>query len=457
MNSEKKETIFDRIVSELMQEDTGADLIDSCMKLKGKIARNAPLRYRIIALGFIRGYDLAQVNEALIKEGYAQLYARNLLEASLIYAFTSGYDYKQWKELSRECLKIRAEMSDQDFDPARLSYNSIAEYVKENSDQDRFRARTRHRTMFLAQDIIRTSQENRKFTDYVKANLSSFSMAREKSRYYFIKYLMYYLDRRIEECSRAYKKGNLKKVEMSSLTVFRGTGDIRQGKIRSDKVEEVLKEAAVSPGSLFSDFNDFYFGYVSLDWMDVLLEYFGNLDRLPAEYREKLTQAAKHYYPQTRRMTEEETIDFLRQQEEKKEYMEDEAYSLSGSSKGYQKNRVGENVFRKYLKGDLDIDRTTLVCMLIFLGNDLENVSEEDRITETRLNRILRECGFRPLDKRNAFDAFIIEFLSSEDPVDYMMEEVTRYAIENNNFYFYKVYQASRSESADLEKILAQE
>ena len=57
-------------------------------------------------------------------------------------------------------------------------------------------------------------------------------------------------------------------------------------------------------------------------------------------------------------------------------------------------------------------------------------------------------------DPYNDFDYFVINFLTAGDPVDYLMEEVTRYAISMENFYLYKLYQASRSDDADIGKLL---
>ena len=53
------------------------------------------------------------------------------------------------------------------------------------------------------------------------------------------------------------------------------------------------------------------------------------------------------------------------------------------------------------------------------------------------------------------FDYFIINYLRSDDPADVLMEEVTRYALSRENFYLYKLYQASRSDDADIKKLMS--
>ena len=73
---------------------------------------------------------------------------------------------------------------------------------------------------------------------------------------------------------------------------------------------------------------------------------------------------------------------------------------------------------------------------------------------ESRLNVMLTECGFPYLKEENDFDYFVIHFLSSDDPVSYLMDEVTSYALSEENFYLYRVYQASTSYSEDFEKLM---
>ena len=114
---------------------------------------------------------------------------------------------------------------------------------------------------------------------------------------------------------------------------------------------------------------------------------------------------------------------------------------------------MGENTVRKYLKGALDLDRTTFICFLIFFGSDLVKPARLF-IDRERLNQVLVESGFRQLDQYDDFDYFVINYLNADDPTDYLMEEVTRYAFSEENFYLYKLYQASRSDDADIRKLI---
>lgn len=61
-------------------------------------------------------------------------------------------------------------------------------------------------------------------------------------------------------------------------------------------------------------------------------------------------------------------------------------------------SRKGENTIRKYLCGNLDVDRITLVYFLLFWESGIES-RNEIWITEKRNNEILDECGFSMLGK----------------------------------------------------------
>ena len=131
----------------------------------------------------------------------------------------------------------------------------------------------------------------------------------------------------------------------------------------------------------------------------------------------------------------------------------DRIYALEGSDRGYQRNRSGENAIRKYIKGELDLDRTTLIAFLLFFGND-SDLSAENAICEERLSAVLRSCGFPPLRPEDDFDSFVLGYLEADDPTEFLMEEVTNRALEEENFYLYRVYNLSSSYHEDLEKLV---
>lgn len=63
---------------------------NECKKIK-----NRPVRYRLIALGFVAHMSLEQLDQKLQVNGCEQLYARNFIEATLIYAFNNKLTYQE--------------------------------------------------------------------------------------------------------------------------------------------------------------------------------------------------------------------------------------------------------------------------------------------------------------------------------------------------------------------------
>ena len=94
---------FDILINELQQNADVDTLLAESMTLDPHKVMRIPLRYRIIALGFVKHYSLTELNEKLLGAGCAQLYARSMREASLIYAFHNGMSYQQWRQLSAKC------------------------------------------------------------------------------------------------------------------------------------------------------------------------------------------------------------------------------------------------------------------------------------------------------------------------------------------------------------------
>ena len=106
-NGKGAQSAFDRMIESLMQEQSEERLLDDCMSNDIKAISRIPLRYRLIALGFVRKYSLQEVNDLLKSQGCAALYSRSLWEASLIYAFHNGLSYTEWKELQKVCREVR--------------------------------------------------------------------------------------------------------------------------------------------------------------------------------------------------------------------------------------------------------------------------------------------------------------------------------------------------------------
>ena len=97
-------SVFEKMIQDLSGQDC-KEILDECMGKNAKKIKNRPLRYRLIALGFVTHMTLEQLDKKLQENGCEQLYARNFIEATLIYAFSNKMTYQEWKELEELCEK----------------------------------------------------------------------------------------------------------------------------------------------------------------------------------------------------------------------------------------------------------------------------------------------------------------------------------------------------------------
>ena len=312
---------------------------------------------------------------------------------------------------------------------------------------------TRHLTRVMEKRIAGIREGRDGFRAFLLANIDSFSTVREKTRYYFCKYLYYYLLAKIDRCEAIGSERKLADSDFAELMMFKGISSLKRQTADKRSIRAFLRNASISCGEIFDAFNYYFFEYVSLDRIDILLEYYGNPDALSKEQRQKLAASLRLYDPSLKKLSDDELIERKIRDLENHEKELDTIYSLEGGSRGYQRNRSGENTVRKYIKGALDIDRTTLICFLLFFGSTSALPSGFE-ITENRLNQILLECGFAAIQPEDPFDGFVLRYLSADDPQDCLMEEVTKYALKGENFCLYRMYQSSRSYEQELLRIL---
>lgn len=278
----------------------------------------------------------------------------------------------------------------------------------------------------------------------MRANVQSFTRVREKARYYLCKYLYYYLTTRIDRYILALQKGNAGEEVMENLSVFRGISVLKRKKHSPAQAREILENAVLSLGEIFDSFNYFYFGYATLDWMAVLIEACDSPEDLTERQKKAVLRSARRFAPALATASDRESLERIWQLEDEKEAELDRVYSLDSKTRGYQRGRGGENTLRKYLQGQLDPDRTTLISFLLFFGSEAD-IPEGQQITEDRLSSILKECGFAPLRDQEEFDRFVVGFLQSRKSAEYLMEQVLACAQEEKNFFLYKTWLNSDS------------
>ena len=455
---------LDILICELLTAQDSNIMLDRCLLGKPKSLAAIPLRYRLIMLGFVKGMTLDEVNQKLLENGCQKLYARNFHEATLIYAFSKGLDYDAWRALQEDCRRMREEtagalqeadsVSDSASDSASgfVTLRDISRYVSDNSVQEQSVAHTIHRTQVLEKEILGLTADQRDFRLFLLSNIHSFSAAREKTRYYFCKYLEYFLRTREENYLRELEKGRWKGAALEDLGVFRATKKLSRKKHTPEEARRILEESAVSPGGIYGAFSAFFFDYITADWSEILLEIYYDPEDMPKETMHRLAEAIRGSEDYKNRKVPAGDLEVINWKLDRIE-QEEEACDAQIGKDAYQKGRVGNNFITNVLQGDVDLDRTTFIAFLLFYGAS-GKVPAEHKIDGNRLDAILKECGFPELDPDEAFDDFALRFLEAEDPMDLIQEEAEILAEKGENFYLYKTYNTSKSASRKWEELL---
>ena len=434
------QSLFDSLITELLNSDPEQSLVDICLSGNQKAIAAVPLRYRIIALGFVQKLSLQEVNNKLIENCCEQLYARNLSEATLIYAFSSGLSYEEWKEVAADASSLRDELASNSVLSGRtVSLEDIRKYVLDNSVYEDELAITMHRTRLMQDKLSSDDIEKHKLNDFLLSNIASFCSFREKSRYYFCKYLMYYLEYHKNKYLNTVENNYKDKDLLDELSVFKGITALSRKKHSREAADELITSVGISFGNIYSAFSNFYFEYTSQDWMEVLLEKYNNLDGLSARQKAAMASHIRSYNKNKSHMADDELLEWQQEEIRRKE-------SDPGTEFSYQAGRTGEHFLRKVIRGELDLDRTTLMAFLVFFDCG-SAPPKEHHVDEFRLDEVLTECGFAPLDPNNYVDDFFIDYMKAEDPISFLIEEAEIMAMSEENFYLYKTY--LNADSAD--------
>lgn len=442
----QNKSLFDSLISELLNSANETSMVDVCLSGDQKAIRAVPLRYRLIALGFIKRRDLDEVNASLRENGCAQLYARNLIEATLIYAFSNGLRYEEWRSICAEAESYRSDLSeDSSLSMRSISLNDIRTYVMDSSTVDNGIAATMHKTRTLQESLSDDQIDRRRLGEFLLSNITSFCSQREKSRYYFCKYLMYFLESRRDNYVRELASGRCSSYALEGLSVFKSVTLLKRKKHAPDEAARLISEAGISAGNIYQAFQDFYFEYTSSDWLDILLEKYSDIDNISVRQKKTLASYIRQYRKTDPSMTDEELLLWQRSESERKE--------LGSEKTSYQEGRAGENYLRKVLRGETDLDRTTLIAFLVFFDSG-SDIPEEHRISSDRINTILAECGFDPLSDGNYSDEFFMDYMEADDPVEFLIGEAEMMAMSEENFYLYKTYLRSGSATKEWDKVL---
>ena len=227
-------SLFEKMMQNFSKKDT-AQLLETCMEFDAGKMKQIPLRYRLIAMGFVTQMTLPELDKRLDENGCEKLYARNPVEASLIYAFSRGISYDQWKVLEQQCEQKEEQRGFLDvwFRDQTVTYTELKNYVMENSDQRDGRFKTQKVTKQLQQQIKQTGSDA-EFLQFLDQNWESFRPMREKARYYYCKFLYYYIQDKIDSYKMAKRSGFGIEQALLDLNVLKISSKMRK-KSRDEK------------------------------------------------------------------------------------------------------------------------------------------------------------------------------------------------------------------------------
>ena len=498
------------------------------MKSEKRMAKTIPKRIEILEKAFEEGWDLDRVNRQLESNFCEKLYARNRYEAGLIYAFENKLNYETWKNLYRQCTeKEKAKYEDEvsqeeaslhdenqikadknkkreqkksEYDSGiwsgrKINLRYIKEYIEKNSQNE---------TMITGIQTVQMEEELRQikvekgcigFHQFMKRNENKFSVVREKARYYFCKYLYFYIEERcqnyyreclkreqalkeekgeqvLKQCRRKEQLALAELDMLKNMTELKKEAEKLKSEMKIPERKKYLENAGISYRVLFDRFNYFYFGFITLERTEYLYETYWELfQKLETDswnskesiskttWEEEILEIARFsgiyrgtLTPKRRerafvRLTE------LKERLEEKEKVLDQEYCLDSPEAGSQRGRSGETYFRDFITGKRDINRDTLIMFLLFVDGTT-NLSSEKRITKPRLNRILNNCGFTQINcVERTFDRFIHEYLAKanrEERIDLLYEAAQEAVERGEDFCFRKIYLRGRSKQEEL-------
>lgn len=453
-------TVFDKMISNLMTKDT-PDLIHECMSLKPGVKGQIPFRYRAIAYAFVANLSLDQLNDQLTSHGEDRLYARSPIEGTLIYALTHHLPYAEWKELQAGWQTIYEESAATASLQGELTPNSLQAYVHMGVDpltearhtQTLKTAKTAtlfsgSATMRLEYHLAQIPGGQAALLAYLTENVLTFSNVRERTRYYFCKYLGLYLEQQIADAAKWWKT---EYADRHLPSVLKGARALPRT-LTKEALCEQLRSLPISCGALFDEFNLFYFEYISVDWLEAMLEDMNkDLSVLWGDEKKRVANCLRTYYPQWKSLSDDRIL------EEKRRLDVEEERRLDAMTEKdfYQRGRSGENSIRSYLKGALDIDRASLLFYLIFFSSELPSV-HPDKVNRECLDKILKHCGFAALDpsQEDSLDAFVCGLLGASDLAMYLHESIVESAAKQENSPLFKLYSRSVSSSQKAHSIL---
>ena len=246
---------FERLVGELAKLEP-EEMLERAVDLSEESIQTVPLRFRIIALGLQNPHmTLEDVNRMLEEKGCAKLYARSFWEATLIYAIDKGYNYEKWKELYQRCEGLSKTVDSYWFSGEQVTYGELRRYLEENSKMENGVLVTDMHTQLLEDNLRKAAGDDEALFAFLKENIGGFSDVRERARYYFCKYLYYFLNRRIETYITSRKemwpKEEMDEAYRQLKCLQKATAPGRKDSMSEEEIRLIMSEAPLSYGKIF--------------------------------------------------------------------------------------------------------------------------------------------------------------------------------------------------------------
>lgn len=452
LNRKKESQLpYDIMMEELFYSDVGSHILGQVVSPEHwETASNVPLRYRLIGLGFMKHQCLEELNNVLKQHGCRSLYARNSFECTLIYAFSHHLSYGEWKKIFMACDTVRSNCTrredglDTFFQNTKITLGELEQYVKRFSAVSERGLETKNVTYVMNEEIQGLDSDHSSFFRFYASSMDEFTDVHEKARYYFCKFFYRHLMDKIDHYISRTGGAMPDQEHLVGLLPLKAESVLRRRSMEPAETMEILKQCPISPGALFEEFNYYFFGYVSTDWVELFLENVSEMRELSAGQLHMLANAIREMTPKKKRKELADLEDAF--------IVKNKIDELQGGD-GKKGSRKGEAAMRKYIRGELDLDRTTLICFLLYFSSSFIS-RKAIGISSERLDEMLNECGFSTLQKENAFDEFVMHYIASKDPVDFLMLEMDRYISAGKNFYLYEMYSQSRSNAADIRKMM---
>ena len=439
MGKEEKTKCSVQLQQELFQGTALGEAAVDWMRFDRNALEKAPMRVRLILKGLQSGSSLEAVNAALLRQGYPSLYVRSLPEAVLCYALEHRLTIAQWMELENQAEALHAAYASTCwFQSGQITWGELEQYVLAHSDLGQDAPATQNLTARLASQLHQVQGEAA-FLRFVQNNLAAFSEVRDKTRYYFCKYLYYNLMSRAEDYLVAKQTGiSVTFAENNIKSVFRvWTYLDRHRSMSHAEMLEVLRQSAISLGGIFEAFNFFFFDYATQSWLDLLPEVFGVAGK-------EVPHRLKTLYIKALKQPLEGDLEEV--------FRRAMALREAQLDKTVQKERCGETALRKYLRGQLDLDRTTFLCFLLFFAATA-SLPAGQTLSAERVDQILQNCGMPSLTQGDDFDGFVCEFLdcrSQAEAWELVSSEIARYVETGENSFLYRTYRQSQSYYSQL-------